>query len=212
MFKQSTTTGRVLRPSRSLVRYTIRPLLAATLAVGLLAGTTGATKAATGVVGWHSRTEVTCFEGKRMLVQVPSVNAAYVQSPSNIVTVGGSFGGGTNYQQVGVRFWLIKLNPGTRAWEYTDQNRDGRFDYTAEFRIWTTSDGPLVGYNWWNVDANRSPQAYDMTFYVRDAGAYATVTQYFWYTNGQQSGYDLLASWNHYVAEYFYVAKPYCTY
>jgi hypothetical protein len=189
-----------------------RKLHVAALALGASLTVAAPAAAATGQVGSHSLTQATCFSGKRMLVQMPVVSAAYVPDAAGTFTVGGSFGGGTNRQLVGVRVWLIKWNPSTRLWHYTDQNRNGYLDRTAEFQLWTTSDGQHVDYGWWNSDANRSTAAGDMTFQIQESGLYRFNTQYFWYTNGQMTGYDLLPSEQHFVAEYFYVSKPYCTF
>jgi hypothetical protein len=147
-----------------------------------------------------------------MVVQLPYVASVPAATSSTTFTVGGSFGGGTNLQWIGVRVWLVKANPATGQWHYTDQNRDGYFDRTAEFQLQTTSQGPLVGANWWNADARRYIAAGDNTFAIQEPGRYSLVTQYFWYTNGQVTGYDLLGSTHHYVAEYFYVAKAFCSY
>jgi hypothetical protein len=198
-------------PSTGFVARLGRKAGLATIAALLAIGTTSqAAAAATGAYGWHGRTEVTCHSG-RMQVHLPLVNAANV-STSNLFTIGGSFGGGSNLQWIGVRVWLIKWNPVTRLWHYTDQNRDGRLDATAEFQMQTTTNGPLVGINWWNADAKRPAWMSDLNLTVRDAGYYMTETHYFWYTNGQVTGSDVLSSASHYVAQYFYVAKPYCTY
>ena len=189
-----------------------RSLRVAALALGLALMVVSPGTAASGQFGVHGLTEATCMSGKRVLVQLPYVAAASRPDPAGTFTVGGVFGGGTNLQWIGVRVWLIKANPVTGQWQYTDQNRDGSYDRTAEFQLQTTSQGALVGSNWWNADARRSIAAGDNTFYAREPGHYALMTQYFWYTNGQVTGYDLLASSSHYVTEYFTVAKPYCTF
>jgi hypothetical protein len=168
--------------------------------------------AASGAVGEHGLTEVTCNTPKRMVAHFPYVAAAPAATSSTSFTVGGSWGGGTNLQWIGVRIWLVKANPVTGQWQLTDQNRDGYFDRTAEFRLQSTSNGPHVGANWWNADAGRYALAGDNAFAIQEPGSYSLMTQYFWYTNGQLTGYDFLQSTQHFVAEYYYTAKRFCSY
>jgi hypothetical protein len=186
-------------------------MLMATVAAGAAVGSAAA---ASGSVGQHGRAAVTCdaLTGPRMLVHLPHVGSVPVSRP-NVVTIGGWTGGGTHPQWVGVRVWLLKWNPPTNGWVYTDQNRDGFYDRLPLLQIQVLSDMNVLGGEWWNADAKRAMAAGDTQFPIRDAGHYKLNVEYFWYADQEVgSGYDLLDSRDHFYEQYTVVSKPYCSY
>jgi hypothetical protein len=112
-----------------------------------------------------------------------------------------------------VRAWLLRWDAAANSYVYTDQNGDGRFDSTAVFQTTVLSDGNLFGTNWFNTSARRTIAAADTLFSIRYKGYYRVNVEYFWYADQYVgSGYDLLASNDHFVTQYTTVSKPYCTY
>ena len=208
--------NRFPNPVPTIARRLGRRLALATLAAAVTAtALAGSAAAATGQWGAHGRADVTCdaLPGK-LLVHLPMVASVPLTS-GNVFTIGGWTGGGNHPQLVGVRVWLLRWDATNGRWAYTDQNRDGYYDVTALFTNTVLSDGNVFDSNasWWNATARRPLASGDTLFGIRTSGYYRVNVEYFWYADQYVgSGYDVLASVDHYSTLYLTSSRPYCTF
>jgi len=181
----------------------------ASLALGGTAHAATTTHCVSGQCGQHATTWSSCDVTLRpaVIVDPPEIRSSYVTYPANV------FVWPNHTQWVGYRSWLLRYNPSTGTWGYTDQNRDGYADHGPLFQAQVVNgnlwDPPT---SWYNVDAHQTETG-STRLPVTTSGYYRVRTQYYWYADQVSSaGYDLLDA----TSDYSYstgvtvVSTPWC--
>jgi len=194
------------------VKRTLRGATILLATIGVFAATSWqAASASTGTVGEHWAPEASCdvTVDPAVLVHAPSIESSYVNYPANVFIVGPN-----HVQWVGYRAWLLRWNPTTQSWSYTDQNRDGYNDRGALLKAQVGNDGQVPAPSQWFNTTTQQWQNGATRLPVRYAGYYRVRVEYFWYADKYSgSGSDVLDSQNHYVASGMLVtAQPWCKY
>jgi hypothetical protein len=148
-------------------------------------------EAASPTTGLHFRSEVECKSLNTSIgltALPPLMQSVPAYSAGNVVYVGPN-----HMQWVGFRQWLLRWNNSSRAWEFTDQNRDRQWDSGPLFQAQVGNNGSYVPLNDWFNTTTKRYGAGLAVFPVRDAGYYRVATEYFWYADALTGfAYDYL--------------------